>query len=143
LEECCEQTACIGLERIEIEQRDVDVPLSARGQEQNLALGGWFADLPPNLQPGVILTSPYQRAISTATAIQGCLKCPAVKLVVDERLREKEFGVLDRLTRQGIQRFYPEQAEIRKSLGKFYHRPPGGESSTPKPGISSPIQSVR
>jgi broad specificity phosphatase PhoE len=46
----------------------------------------------------------------------------------DERLREKEFGVLDRLTKRGIQENYPEQFQIRAALGKFYHRPPGGES---------------
>jgi len=43
-------------------------------------------------------------------------------------LREKEFGVLDRLTRTGIERHHPDQAEFRRILGKFYHRPPGGES---------------
>ncbi len=48
--------------------------------------------------------------------------------VVDERLREKEFGVLDRLTSYGIAERHPEQAEFRRLLGKFYHRPPGGES---------------
>jgi probable phosphoglycerate mutase len=47
---------------------------------------------------------------------------------VDERLREREFGILDRLTRQGIEQEHPEQAEFRRALGKFYHRPPGGES---------------
>src|SRR5205085_3698285 len=46
----------------------------------------------------------------------------------DERLREKEFGVLDRLTHAGVLQVYPEQAEFRRLLGKFYHRPPGGES---------------
>ena len=45
-----------------------------------------------------------------------------------ERLREKEFGVLDRLTRFGVEEHHPEQAEMRRILGKFYHRPPGGES---------------
>ena len=35
---------------------------------------------------------------------------------------------MDRLTRAGILAQYPEQAEIRRRLGKFYHRPPGGES---------------
>ena len=43
-------------------------------------------------------------------------------------LREIEFGILDRLTRQGIEQYHPEQAIIRRSVGKFYHRPPGGES---------------
>jgi broad specificity phosphatase PhoE len=46
----------------------------------------------------------------------------------DERLREKEFGILDRLTRSGIEEHVPDQAEFRTLLGKFYHRPPGGES---------------
>ena len=49
-------------------------------------------------------------------------------MVADERLREKEFGVLDRLTRLGIEQEHPEQAEYRRLMGKFYHRPPGGES---------------
>src|SRR5215216_2730927 len=49
-------------------------------------------------------------------------------LIVDERFREKEFGVLDRLTAVGVREQYPEQAEFRRILGKFYHRPPGGES---------------
>jgi probable phosphoglycerate mutase len=46
----------------------------------------------------------------------------------DERLREKEFGILDGLTRQGIEQNYSDQARYRTLLGKFYHRPPGGES---------------
>ena len=45
-----------------------------------------------------------------------------------ERLREREFGILDRLTRAGIEAKHPEQAAARAFLGKFYHRPPGGES---------------
>ena len=37
-------------------------------------------------------------------------------------------AILDRLTRVGITETFPEQAEFRAPLGKFYHRPPGGES---------------
>jgi broad specificity phosphatase PhoE len=48
--------------------------------------------------------------------------------IIDERLREKEFGMLDRLTRLGIEERFPEQAALRFRLGKFYYRPPGGES---------------
>ena len=47
---------------------------------------------------------------------------------VDERLREREFGVLDGLTRKGITTLFPEESERRARLGKFFHRPPGGES---------------
>jgi broad specificity phosphatase PhoE len=43
-------------------------------------------------------------------------------------LREKEFGVLDRLTKVGIRHKYPELSEQRAHVGKFYFRPPGGES---------------
>jgi broad specificity phosphatase PhoE len=49
-------------------------------------------------------------------------------MIIDERLREREFGILDRLTAAGIAQSFPEQAEFRTLLGKFYHRPPGGES---------------
>ncbi len=124
-----DQAHAAGLERIDISERDVAVPLSARGEEQAAALGDWFAALKPELQPDIILTSPYRRAVATSEIIRKRIEEePAAAIVLDERLREKEFGILDRLTRQGIQRFYPEQAEIRKHLGKFYHRPPGGES---------------
>jgi hypothetical protein len=51
-----------------------------------------------------------------------------VRLRIDERLREKEFGLLDRLTRHGIQQKYPELHEQRAHVGKFYFRRPGGES---------------
>ncbi|TXM88409.1 histidine phosphatase family protein, partial [Methylobacterium sp. WL122] len=76
------------------------------------------------------LASPYRRAVQTAEAIRasGALAAGAPPLLVDERLREKEFGILDRLTRAGIEQLHPEQAELRTDLGKFYHRPPGGES---------------
>jgi probable phosphoglycerate mutase len=119
-----------GLSRIDIRGRDVDVPLSERGTTQATALGHWFADLPPDEQPQYILSSPYVRARQTADLIgaHGGLTAARVPCVIDERLREKEFGILDRLTRAGIEELYPEQAEIRRSVGKFYHRPPGGES---------------
>jgi broad specificity phosphatase PhoE len=119
-----------GAPRIQIPERDVDVPLSARGVEQAHALGTWFGEQPAAEQPQIILTSPYRRAISTAEILAGY--CTAEKsrvdITIDERLREKEFGILDRLTRKGIEQFFPEQAEIRRAVGKFYHRPPGGES---------------
>jgi broad specificity phosphatase PhoE len=77
-----------------------------------------------------VLTSPYLRARQTAALVQeaGRLPVEAADFVVDERLREREFGILDRLTTAGIAQRFPEQAEARRLLGKFYHRPPGGES---------------
>lgn len=119
-----------GLPVIDLAIRDVDVPLSPLGGRQAAALGRWFAAMPDDERPTVLLTSPYLRARRTAEIVRdaGALAPDAAGMVVDERLREKEFGVLDRLTRVGIQERHPEQAEFRRLLGKFYHRPPGGES---------------
>ena len=48
--------------------------------------------------------------------------------IADERLREKEFGAFHRLTKAGIRAQFPQEAELRDHVGKFYYRPPGGES---------------
>ncbi len=115
---------------IDIAGRDMDVPLSELGERQANALGEWLFRLEEGGRPTVALCSPYKRARDTAQIALNAagLGDGSVPLIVDERLREKEFGVLDRLTPLGIQEHYPEQAAFRKALGKFYHRPPGGES---------------
>jgi broad specificity phosphatase PhoE len=115
---------------IDLQIRDVDVPLSALGEEQARALGRWFAALSEDERPEVVLASPYVRARQTAKAIceaNGVAE-QARKPIVDERLREREFGLWDMLTTAGVRAKYPDQAEQRTLLGKFYHRPPGGES---------------
>jgi 2,3-bisphosphoglycerate-dependent phosphoglycerate mutase len=118
------------LTHIDTGGRDVDVPLSALGERQSRALGRWFANMPKEQRPDIILVSPYRRARQTAVLIHetGGLPMDPVDFIQDERLREKEFGILDRLTRYGIEQHHPDQAEFRRILGKFYHRPPGGES---------------
>ncbi len=120
-----------GLAMIDIAARDMDVPLSPLGERQASALGHWIGALPQRRRPTVVYSSPYVRACSTATlALEAAGLVPDrdVTFVVDERLREREFGILDRLTRVGIAERHPDQAEFRARLGKFYHRPPGGES---------------
>jgi broad specificity phosphatase PhoE len=115
------------LERIDIAHRDMDVPLSDLGRQQAQALGAWWAEQPADERPNVVYASPYVRAEQTASlAVEsGGLD---VSMVLDERLREREFGVLDGLTRKGITTLFPDESERRTRLGKFYHRPPGGES---------------
>ena len=118
-----------GAERIKLDHRDVDVPLSRLGAEQARALGEWFAAGEAGKRPDVMLASPYVRAVQTAEIFREAGGCaPDEKICIDERLREKEFGILDGLTRLGVASAHPEQAEFRSLLGKFYHRPPGGES---------------
>ena len=114
-----------GLAVIDIAERDMDVELSPRGRSQAEALGRWLGGR--SSRPTVVLTSPYARARQTAelaVATSGL----DVQVVLDERFREKEFGSLDRLTRAGIVERYPDEAERRAHVGKFYYRAPGGES---------------
>ncbi|UGQ47769.1 histidine phosphatase family protein [Massilia endophytica] len=114
---------------IDIAERDMDVPLSELGARQAQALAQWFAALPEAERPNVVLYSPYLRARGTAMAIVEALgKEDLLSSVADERLREKEFGIVDRLTPLGIADKYPELYAQRRHVGKFYFRPPGGES---------------
>lgn len=118
-----------GLARIALTGRDVDVPLSDLGGKQARALGRWFAEAREDGRPDIMLASPYARAVETAQLFREAGGCdPDEKICIDERLREKEFGILDGLTGAGIRELHPDQSEFRKLLGKFYHRPPGGES---------------
>lgn len=111
------------LEVLDLSIRDMDVPLSDLGSAQARALGSWMG----RVSPDSVVSSPYRRAIDTARlALAAAGK--DLPIVRDERLREREFGILDRLTRAGIEARHPEQAAARTFLGKMYHRPPGGES---------------
>jgi broad specificity phosphatase PhoE len=114
-------------DEILIDQRDPDVPLSGRGRSQAEAVGRWLADLAGERRPGVAWVSPYTRARQTAELALGTA---AVQLPVhvDERLRDRELGILDRLTSRGVTARYPDEARRRRYLGKMYYRPAGGES---------------
>ena len=120
-----------GAHEIDIDLRDVDVPLVRprhRAGRSRRAAGS--PRLPRDERPEIILSSPYVRARQTAEIIceQGALAGGPARTIVDERLREREFGIFDRLTTVGIRERFPEEAAHRRRLGKFYHRPPGGES---------------
>jgi 2,3-bisphosphoglycerate-dependent phosphoglycerate mutase len=118
-----------GLEVIELAERDMDVPLSERGVEQANEFGTWLVRQDASSWPDVVLSSPYLRAEQSARAILAADKrLSDIRLIIDERLRERELGILDLLTGHGIQVRQPAEAERRRKLGKFYHRPPGGES---------------
>ncbi|MDB5963707.1 MAG: Phosphoglycerate mutase-like protein, partial [Polaromonas sp.] len=117
-----------GLHVIDIASRDMDVPLSGLGRQQALSLGRWFGALNTEEQPQVILSSPYLRARETAQLLMQASGARNWSLRLDERLREKEFGILDRLTIAGIRQKHPELDDQRKHVGTCYFRPPGGES---------------
>jgi broad specificity phosphatase PhoE len=113
-----------GLPELDLALRDMDVPLSELGEAQAEHLGEWFRHASP---PTVVLSSPYRRAVDTVAIALGTAGL-STRVRLDERLREREFGILDRLTKVGIEARHPEQAAARAFLGKFFHRPPGGES---------------
>ncbi len=114
-----------GAERLDLQQRDADVELSDTGREQAAGLAKWLAGDGASTPPTLVLSSPYRRAAETAERTVADL---GIELEYDERLRERDLGVLDGLTGVGIRSQYPEEAERRKKLGKFYYQPPCGES---------------
>lgn len=113
---------------IDYEVRDADVPLSELGEHQADALGRWFGEMPEEERPNVLLCSPYVRARQTLERVAAAMGVDPRCIVQDERLREREFGIFDGLTRLGVEDRYPDQARALTTIGKFYHRPPGGES---------------
>jgi broad specificity phosphatase PhoE len=116
-----------GAEEIAVPARDADVELSDLGRRQAQAVGPALAALDPSARPQALVSSTYVRAQQTAA-----LACESAGLElpgrIDERLRDRELGVLDRLTFAGVEARYPEEAARRRWQGKFYHRPAGGES---------------
>jgi ribonuclease H / adenosylcobalamin/alpha-ribazole phosphatase len=118
-----------GDHRFRLDMRDADVPLSPRGEAQAEALGRWFANGGAEMKPDVILTSPYVRARATAERFDAQSGAHVhTPILIDERLREKECGILDGLTPDGVAALHPDQSAQRALIGKFYHRPPGGEN---------------
>ncbi len=118
---------------VPISCRDADIPLSLRGQQQAHALGRWWADLPSADRPRSVWCSPYVRTAETARialAQAAGLGAVPVSLTVrlDERLRDRELGVLEMLPSAAIEAEYPEEAARRRKMGELYYRPPGGES---------------
>lgn len=116
-----------GSGRLDLDTRDPDTPLSSRGEHQAQVLARHVATVDVQQRPEVVLSSPYARAAETARIVAGGLDLDAT---LDERLRERDLGVFDGLTGVGIREHHPEEAERRSRLGKFYYRPPGGESWT-------------
>ena len=114
------------LEQIASDWRDADVPLSALGERQAGALAQAFQTLEPHSLPGAVWVSPYLRARQTAEISLAGTGVPGSR--VDERLRDRELGILDLLTSTGVEARFPAEAARRRWLGKFYYRPPGGES---------------
>ncbi|MEU4213673.1 histidine phosphatase family protein [Streptomyces sp. NPDC026206] len=126
-----EEAAETGYPAALLECGDAQVPLSDLGLLQARAAGRWLAALDPAHRPDLVVSSPYLRALQTWDGMtshareQGYTPPPAF---VDERLRDREMGVLELLTPAAIRTRAPEEAARREQVGEWFYRPPGGES---------------
>lgn len=108
--------------------RDADVPLSPTGEDQAEALGRWIADNRELVAGARLFSSPYLRAHQTLLRGLAEAGLEGLPVAVDDRLRDRELGILDLLTSAGVAARFPDENDRRHWLGKFYYRPPGGES---------------
>lgn len=107
-------------------KRDVDVALTEWGHRQASATGRYLrAHYPPF---DAVYVSPYRRTRQTSERVLAEYPDPPAEVITEERLREKEFGVLEGLTKHGVVTLRPDEFERKKLIGKYYYRPPGGES---------------
>ncbi len=106
------------------ETRDIDVTLTDAGGKRAAATG---KALGKQFRFDRLFVSPFARTLQTARVL---LEQFPYRLnpIEDDRLREIDFGVLDGLTKHGIAHFQPGEMERRARLGKYHHRPPGGEN---------------
>ncbi len=104
--------------------RDIDITLTKTGIWQAEMTGEYLGKLP---KFDICFSSPYMRTLQTAGGITTTIGYN-LKVYVDNRLREKEFGKLHGLTKQQIQQKYPDEHECRKREGKYWYRMPGGEN---------------
>jgi broad specificity phosphatase PhoE len=111
---------------LNVGSRDVDVPLTRKGEEQARTAGRYLRDRYPPFD--AVYVSPYRRTRQTADLVLAENPLALRDRIIEERLREKEFGIFEGLTKKGIVTLHPEEAGRKKVLGKYYYRPPGGES---------------
>jgi len=104
--------------------RDADSPLTPLGREQARRTGRYLNASEPF---DTVYVSPHRRTRETADLVLETL-ARRPPLVVEERVREKEFGILENLTKHGVRETFPEEVKRKNLLGKYYYRPPGGES---------------
>lgn len=104
--------------------RNADIPLTKTGQEQARKTAEFLKKEYGSFD--IIVVSPFRRALETGEII--AKKFPKAKFVIEERIREKEFGILDGVTPTEVKKLFPYEYERRLKEKKYYYRPIGGES---------------
>ncbi len=121
--------------------RDQDSPLTIVGHGQAYRLGLSLGKN-PSYRVDYIISSPYLRAKQTSEEIMfGYERAGnwAAKAVVEERVREIEFGIMDGIDRKRFRELFPSEADRRERDGKYYYRPPGGEN---RPDVRMRVHSM-
>jgi broad specificity phosphatase PhoE len=123
-------------------ERDQDTKLVPLGHQQAYSLGVMLA-LSNDPLPDVIIVSPYYRAKQTVVdvvlGIQSVRPDYQPRIVIEERIREIEFGIMDGIDRKTFRKLFPSEAARRERDGKYYYRPPGGEN---RPDVRLRVHSV-
>src|SRR3989344_3628077 len=104
--------------------RNADIPLSSKGNLQAKKTGIFLSKKYGHFD--AIFASPFKRALDTAKLIAKSL--PKSNIIIEERIREKEFGMSDGLTPDEIRGIFPHEYARRLKEKKYYYRPIGGES---------------
>ena len=99
-----------GSDRLDLDARDADVELSDTGQKQADAVGRWLAR-----GAGRPADGRAQLAVPPGSGDRApSRRRRGIEVILDERLRERDLGIFDGLTGQGIRSAYPEEAERRR-----------------------------
>jgi broad specificity phosphatase PhoE len=107
------------------------VVLSGLGTSQAAALGAWLADQPSGSRPELVVCSPYSRARQTWQVMAkraADLGAAQIETLVDERLRDREWGCFELYPPAALRARNPQEADRRELMGELYYRPPGGEA---------------
>lgn len=112
--------------------RDWDIRLTPYGREQAHKTGAYlekkFGDF------DAVFVSPQTRAKETFEEIVNGYKDKSIaeillqKMRLESRLREKDQGAINFISKDEIKRFFPHEHERRAREGKLLYRPLGGES---------------
>jgi len=111
--------------------RDADIELTERGVAQARATGRYLAE---HFGPfDYCYVSPWTRTRQTFTHVLDAYQDEQRETMrrytrFEERLREREMGLLNWLTREEIAERYPDEARRREIDGMYFYRPNGGES---------------
>ncbi|WP_336205653.1 histidine phosphatase family protein [Nonomuraea sp. LPB2021202275-12-8] len=117
-----------GTDPLVYERGDDEVTLTELGREQAAAFGGLLAALPADEAPELVWCSPYLRALDTWAIAQRSWGADPLPVTVDERLRDRGWGLLSAYNEAAIAQRFPHELERWRAEGEYRYRPPRGES---------------